>query len=65
MAESLHRVSPVPPDALDGRIWEGQNQGRNPKKGRGDRSRPDMDLEPDAKDNGDPAPSSGLVDVRI
>lgn len=65
MADNLRRVNPVLPDLLDTRVWEGNKQGRQPKKQRGDRrtNGPSAGAEPE--DDGDPAPAAGLIDVRI
>ena len=65
MAENLQRVNPVLPDLLETPVWEGNKQGRHPKKQRGDRhtTEPSADAEPE--DDGSQAPASGLIDVRI
>lgn len=63
MPDSLRRVNPVLPDVLDGRVWEGQNQGG--KKNRGRMRGPETakpDAEPEKEDEAAPA---GRIDVRV
>jgi hypothetical protein len=65
MPDSLQRVNPVLPDVLEGRVWEGQNQGRKTKKNRGEQRGPGPDAPVDIQDEDDAATPSGLIDVRI
>jgi hypothetical protein len=50
---------------LEGRVWEGQNQGRKAKKNRVERRGPGPDTAVDPQDEDAAATPSGLIDVRI
>jgi len=65
MPESLRRVNPVLPDALDTRVWEGNNQSGNPRKQRGDRRDPDDGVDGDTAEQNDLPASTNLIDVRV
>lgn len=63
MPDSLRRVNPVLPDVLDGRVWEGQNQGGKKNRSRMRSPEPAQPAAEPEKD--DDALPGGRIDVRI